>query len=222
MNDSVDKFLRHALEIGALELLPGGRELKSGRISPYFFKSGLFYTGVSLRILAEVYSQRISNINYELQDDGEDEVHVVFGPAYKGIPLATTIVSHMGGSMEFSCDRKEVKDHGEGGIIMGAPLEGKNVIIVDDVMTTGSSIRKANDIISNNGGNVVACVVGFDRQEQGIDTDLSAVQAFEDDTGIRTESAVCLDDLINLREMKREGNSEILKLILEYRSKYGA
>lgn len=206
-----ETFVAYALSIGALELLPNGRELKSGRISPYFFNSGLFNTGESISNLAKAYSAA-----------AQDEFHpdVVFGPAYKGIPLATSVAQAIGGKVGYAFNRKEAKDHGEGGIIVGASLAGKNVLIVDDVMTTGTSSGEAVEIIRANGGIPIGCVIAFDRQERGKEGNQSAVQGFEENYGIAVRAAATLSDLIGLL-LRTGGRGEMLEKILEYRKEYG-
>lgn len=223
-----ENFVRYALKIGAMELVPRGRKLKSGRISPYFFNSALFNTGETLTELAEAYVEtgkitlRVANVD------------VIFGPAYKGIPLATVMTTVMyekyGANIGFAFSRKEEKDHGEGGITVGYPLTGKKVCIVDDVMTTGTSSGKAADIIRVNGGTPVTCIIAFDRQERGDRGDLSAVEEFERDYEIPVCSVATLTDLITVLE--KDTNSDVphptipngesaLEQILTYRKKYG-
>lgn len=212
-----ENFVAYALRGGALELLPEGRALKSGRISPYFFNSGLFNTGDTLSHLALAYTAAASEFAFE----------VVFGPAYKGIPLATAVAQAIGGNVGYSFNRKEAKDHGEGGIIVGAQLAGKKILIVDDVMTTGTSSGEAVEIIRTNGGIPIACVIAFDRQERSKEGMLSAVQEFERTYGIPVRAAATLSDLVNLLErstvQKLRGDEidTILKKILDYRSQYG-
>lgn len=216
-----NEFVGYALGIGAIELVPEGRKLKSGRISPYFFNSGLFNKGEEISILAEAYAQASSGISHD--------VEVIFGPAYKGIPLAVAlsiILSQDHGIDEigYAFNRKEAKDHGEGGIIVGHPVKGKRVLIVDDVMTTGSSSGEAVEIVRANGGNPVGCVIAFDRQEKGADTKLSAVQEFEKNYGIPVRAAATLDDLISelkARKSTSEKGGVILGKILEYQKQFG-
>lgn len=212
-NNASTNLLIHAMNIGALELISEGRKLKSGRLSPYFFNSGLFNTGESLDILATAYAKAIY-VKYP-------DVDIIFGPAYKGIPLAATIAMKLGGEIAYSCNRKEEKTHGDGGTIMGASLKGKKVIIVDDVMTTGASIKEALDIIKLQGGIVEGVVIGFDRQEKGVNNDFSAVKEFEKGHNIHVSSATSLSDLIEYLKNKNEYNN-ILQLILKYRDNYGS
>ncbi|MDO8604657.1 MAG: orotate phosphoribosyltransferase [bacterium] len=138
-------FINWALRIGAIELVP--RELKSGRISPYYFNSGLFNTGHTLSTLVQEYT-KVIHLNFNPD--------VIFGPAYKGIPLVAGVAIALGNSVGYAFNRKEEKAHGEGGILAGSPLEGKKVLIIDDVMTTGTSSGEAVEIIRANGGTPLA------------------------------------------------------------------
>lgn len=211
-----ETFVAYAIGIGALELLPQGRALKSGRFSYHFFNSGLFNTGDTLTNLAKAYAAAASEFTPE----------VVFGPAYKGIPLATALAQAIGGKIGYSFNRKEEKDHGEGGIIVGASLAGKNVLIVDDVMTTGTSSGEAVEIIRSKGGIPIGCAIAFDRQERSTEGVLSAVQQFEQTYGIPVRAAATLADLITLLERNQAEHpgdqvGEILEKILAYRKEYG-
>jgi len=217
-----ENFVRYALKIGALELIPEGRNLKSGRVSPYFFNSGLFNSGKPLIELSESYSVKIP-----LRSG------VIFGPAYKGSVLAPTIAMTIWKRYEinigFAFNRKEAKDHGEKGIIVGHSLAGKNVCIVDDVITTGTSSREAVEIILANGGIPIACIIAFDRQERGNNTELSAVQEFERKYKIPVYSVATLADLISVlkkdtrsdRSSTIPNSKKVLKKILIYRDEYG-
>lgn len=220
-----EAFIRYAHAIGALEFLPEGRTLKSGRISPYFFNSGLFNTGEALSTLAEGYAA--AAFGYSTPGSvGNFRPDVIFGPAYKGIPLATALAQAMGGDIGYAFNRKEAKDHGEGGIIVGASLEGKKVLIVDDVMTTGTSSGEAVEIIRANGGLPIGCVIAFDRQERGKESELSAVQEFMRNYEIPVRAAATLSDLIGLMERTpAEGGDdeigEMLEKIRAYSKEYG-
>lgn len=186
MDANKERFINYALNIKALEFIPELRKLKSGRMSPYFFNSGLFNTGVSINELALAYINVI--VNSKMSPE------VIFGPAYKGISLATSIVQTFG-SGDYRID-SSIGCAFKGGIIIGSSLKDKTVLIVDDVMTTGTSSGEAVEIIKANGGIPIGCVIAFDRQECGIGTNTSAVQEFENKYNIPVYSAVTLDDLI--------------------------
>ena len=216
---SATEFVQYALSINALELVLGGRKLKSGRISPYFFNSGLFCTGESISMLADAYVAPMEKFYPD----------VVFGPAYKGIPLAVAVSQAIDGDVGYAFNRKEEKDHGEGGIMIGANLEGMDVAIVDDVMTTGTSSGEAVEMVRRAKGNPICCVIAFDRQERGSGI-LSAVQEFERNYQIPVIAAATLTDLIAVIQEKIERQamwsrmldaSSILQDILEYKKQYG-
>jgi orotate phosphoribosyltransferase len=207
-----EQFVEYALGLDALELVPEGRTLKSGRVSPYFFNSGLFNTGGSLSKLARAYVAAI---------DGNFRPDIVFGPAYKGIPLAVAVAQAIGGNIGYAFNRKEAKDHAEGGIIVGASPKGKKVLLVDDVMTTGTSLDEAVEIIRTNGGIIICCVIAFDRQERGKEGNLSAVQEFQQNYGIPVRAAATLADLISYMRKTRQEESMQDK-IRAYQKQYGA
>lgn len=212
MNHAAE-FLLYTLSIKALELVPEGRKLKSERISPYFFNSGLFCTGESISKLAEAYATVIKK---NFQPD------VIFGPAYKGIPLAVAVAQAVGGHIGYAFNRKEEKDHGEGGSIVGTSLKGKRVVIVDDVMTTGTSSGEAVEIVRKAEGIPIGCVIAFDRQERGKESDLSAVQEFERNYKIPVRATATLNDLIAMMQKDITGTwSSILPKIKEYKQQYG-
>ena len=175
-------FVDFTLETGVLKF--GEFTLKSGRISPYFFNAGLFNTGSHLSQLGNFYAQAIEASN--LQFD------VLFGPAYKGIPLAAATAialnDNFNRNVPYSFNRKEAKDHGEGGSIVGHPLEG-DILIIDDVITAGTAIREAQDIINANDANTKGVIVALDRQEKG-KGELSAIQVVEQIFGIRVLSII--------------------------------
>lgn len=219
------RFVSHALQIGALELLPNGRELKSGRISPYFFNSGLYNTAGTLRRLAEAYVDRALSVMNEV---GQPDVF--FGPAYKGIPLVASMATHLAtlderwNDIGYAFDRKEEKDHGEGGILVGAPVAGRSVSLIDDVMTAGTSGANAFKLVQKEGGHPNCYIIAFDRQERGVDgSGLSATQAFTNNYGLPVFSIATLADLIWVLQADSQilHGTETLPKILEYQKQYG-
>ncbi len=206
------EFLELSLELGVLRL--GEFTLKSGRNSPYFFDAGLFSTGYAAAKLGRYYASAIA--------DSDLEFDMLFGPAYKGIPLvalaASALAEHHDLDVPYAFNRKEAKGHGEGGSIVGATLAGK-VLIVDDVITAGTAVREAQQIITSAGADIAGLVISLDRQEIGRDS-RSAVQEVEQTLRIPVISIVQLEDLVDLLEESTE-YSEFLKPILDYRSKYG-
>jgi orotate phosphoribosyltransferase len=199
------------LEIGALKF--GEFTLKSGRVSPYFFNVGQFNQGNHLSQLGQFYAKAIeaSGIKFD----------VLFGPAYKGIPLvaATAIALNdsFNRSVPYSFNRKEAKDHGEGGSIVGHPLEG-DILIIDDVITAGTAIREAKDIIDTNGAKTKGVVVALDRQEKG-KGELSAIQEVEQNFGIAVVSIINLSHIVDYLKVNNDKN--IINRIESYRSQYG-
>ena len=204
-------FVDFTLETGVLKF--GEFTLKSGRISPYFFNAGLFNTGSHLSQLGNFYAQAIEASN--LQFD------VLFGPAYKGIPLAAATAialnDNFNRNVPYSFNRKEAKDHGEGGSIVGHPLEG-DILIIDDVITAGTAVREAQDIISANDANTKGVIVALDRQEKG-KGELSAIQEVEQIFGIRVLSIINLSHIIDY--LKASKNEDVVSRIESYRSQYG-
>ena len=204
-------FVDFTLETGVLKF--GEFTLKSGRISPYFFNAGLFNTGSHLSQLGNFYAQAIEASN--LQFD------VLFGPAYKGIPLAAATAialnDNLNRNVPYSFNRKEAKDHGEGGSIVGHPLEG-DILIIDDVITAGTAIREAQDIINANDANTKGVIVALDRQEKG-KGELSAIQEVEQIFGIRVLSIINLSHIIDY--LKASKNEDVVSRIESYRSQYG-
>ena len=207
------EFLELSLELGVLRF--GKFTLKSGRVSPYFFNAGLFSTGYAAAKLGRYYASAIA--------DSGVKFDMLFGPAYKGIPLATlaaaALAEHHNVDVPYAFNRKEAKDHGEGGNIVGAQLAGK-VLIVDDVITAGTAVREAHQIIVNAGAEVAGLVISLDRQEIGQDS-RSAVQALEQALQIPVVSIVKLGDLIERLEKSGE-YSEFLGPVVNYREQYGA
>lgn len=204
-------FVDFTLETGVLKF--GEFTLKSGRISPYFFNAGLFNKGSHLSQLGKFYAQAIEASGLEFD--------VLFGPAYKGIPLATATAialnDSQGRNAPYSFNRKEVKDHGEGGSIVGHPLEG-DILIIDDVITAGTAIREAQDIITANGANTKGVIVALDRQEKG-NGQLSAIQEVEEISGISVVSIINLSNIVDY--LKASKNEDVIRRIESYRSQYG-
>jgi len=211
MEQYQNDFVDFMLEIGALKF--GEFTLKSGRVSPYFFNAGQFNQGNHLSQLGQFYAQAIeaSGIKFD----------VLFGPAYKGIPLAAATAIALNDSFSrsvpYSFNRKEAKDHGEGGSIVGHPLEG-DILIIDDVITAGTAIREAKDIINANGAKTKGVVVALDRQEKG-KGELSAIQEVEQNFGIAVVSIINLTHIVDY--LKANNNKNIISRIESYRSQYG-
>lgn len=206
------EFINLALELGVLRF--GEFTLKSGRVSPYFFNAGLFNTGYAAARLGRYYAAAIAHSGIEFD--------MLFGPAYKGIPLAAlaaaSLAEHQDKDVPFSYNRKEAKAHGEGGNIVGAPLQGR-VLIVDDVITAGTAVREAYQIISAAGAEVAGLAISLDRQERGQGT-LSAVQELKQSLNIPVSSIIQLNDLIDILEESNE-YAEFLEPVVEYRKKHG-
>ena len=206
------QFIELALECDVLQF--GEFELKSGRISPYFFNAGKFSTGAALARLGRCYAAALI--------DASVSADMLFGPAYKGIPLvATTAVAladEFGVDMPFAFNRKEAKTHGEGGRLVGSALTG-DVVIVDDVITAGTAIKESVAILNAAGASASAVLIGLDRCEKG-DSSLSAVQQVEQDSGISVTSVISLHDIIEWVE----GNPEMMAhrdALERYRERYG-
>ena len=206
------EFLELSLELGVLRF--GEFTLKSGRSSPYFFNAGLFNTGYAAAKLGRYYASAIA--------DSDLEFDMLFGPAYKGIPLAvlaaSALAEHHDLDVPYAFNRKEAKAHGEGGSIVGAPLNGR-VLIVDDVITAGTAAREAQQIVSAAGADTAGLIISLDRQEVGKDS-RSAVQEIEQTLRIPVISIIQLEDLIDMLEESAEYN-EFLEPVVEYRKKYG-
>ncbi len=206
------QFIELALKHDVLRF--GEFTLKSGRISPYFFNAGLFDTGSALAQLGESYAEALI--------DNQAEYDVLFGPAYKGIPLVAAIVVALSinhaQDRPYAFNRKEAKDHGEGGNIVGAALSG-DVLIVDDVITAGTAIREAVDIIEAQGAKTRAVLIALDRQEKG-KGELSAIQEVQQDYGIDVYSIITMTDLIDYLSQD-EANRQHLDTMQAYREQYG-
>ncbi len=211
-------FVQFVLDCGVLRF--GEFKTKAGRISPYFFNAGLFDDGAKLGRLAQFYAQRL--LRSDLQFD------MIFGPAYKGIPLAAALaveLARQGRNVPFAYNRKEAKDHGEGGTLVGAPLRGR-VLIVDDVMSAGTATRESIAIIRGAGASAHAIVIALDRQEQatqnGLDVAYSAVQYVQEQLGLQVCSIAKLADLMQyLEQADAAGLSAHHQRVLAYRKRYG-
>ncbi|MES9843175.1 MAG: orotate phosphoribosyltransferase [Candidatus Sedimenticola sp. 6PFRAG5] len=212
MQDYQREFLDFALDVGVLRF--GEFTLKSGRVSPYFFNAGLFNTGAALARLGRFYAQAIVESGIEFD--------VLYGPAYKGIPLAAVTAAalhdHHGIDIPYAFNRKEAKAHGEGGSIVGHPLEGR-IMIIDDVITAGTAIRESMDIIQASGATPAGVVIALDRQERG-KGERSAIQEVEIDYGMPVAAIVRLENLVSYLEGKSDAD-EALQKIQNYRNEYG-
>ena len=204
-------FIELALSRGVLKF--GEFTLKSGRVSPYFFNAGLLNDGEALSLLASGYAAKLTECN---------NVEVVFGPAYKGIPFvaatAVALSQNHGVSVPWGFNRKEAKDHGEGGVLVGASAAGKKVWIIDDVITAGTAIREVVTILKNAGAQIAGVLVALDRQEKG-QGELSAIQEVQKELEIPVHALVTMKDLMNYLEAK--GETEALAKMEAYRVKYG-
>ncbi|MFQ5471195.1 MAG: orotate phosphoribosyltransferase [Gammaproteobacteria bacterium] len=212
MQDYQRDFFDFVISSGVLRF--GEFTLKSGRVSPYFFNSGLFKTGASIAKLGEYYAAAIesSSVDYNL----------VYGPAYKGIPLVVTtsiaLFNNHNQDVPYAFNRKEAKDHGEGGTIVGSPLQGK-VLIIDDVISAGTSVRESAVIIEQASAEIAGVAIALDRQERGTGA-TSAIQEIEKNYGIKVISIASLDTLITYLSDKPE-LSAALEGIKAYKAEYG-
>ena len=204
-------FIRLCLELGVLRF--GDFRLKSGRQSPYFFNAGLFNTGRAIAALGRHYAHAaaLSGLAFDM----------LFGPAYKGIPLVTAtaaaFVLHEGRDLPFAFNRKEAKDHGEGGTLIGAPLAGR-VLIVDDVITAGTAIRESIELIRSHGATPAGVLIALDREERGRG-ERSAVQEVQDTLGLPVVAVLRLRDL--MAHLEATGETAILAGVRAYRDQYG-
>tara|TARA_B100001758_G_scaffold242169_1_gene250045 strand:- start:1307 stop:1954 length:648 start_codon:yes stop_codon:yes gene_type:complete len=212
----MEEYKRNFLELAIKQdvLTFGEFTLKSGRKSPYFFNAGFFNTGQALADLGQYYANAIIESGIEFD--------MIFGPAYKGISLAAlssaALAEHHQINKPFSYNRKEKKNHGEGGVIVGAPLNG-NVLIIDDVITAGTAVKEAFNLIENSNAKVAGLIVSMDRQEIGVNGK-SAIQELKDNFNIPVASIAKLDDLIELIKISDDLQVH-LKSIIKYRQQFG-
>ena len=216
MKDYQREFIEFALTKQVLRF--GEFTLKSGRTSPYFFNAGLFNTGGDLARLGRFYAQALADSNIEFD--------LLLGPAYKGIPIATTtavaLADHHDMDIPYCFNRKEAKTHGEGGSLVGSPLQGK-IMLVDDVITAGTAIRESMEIIKAHGAELSGVLIALDRQEKG-QGELSAIQEVERDFGTQVIAIVSLADVVTYLEEKISSQPELAKSlssINKYRESYG-
>jgi orotate phosphoribosyltransferase len=213
MQSYQSEFINLARQCDVLKF--GEFRLKSGRISPYFFNAGAFSSGQALASLGRCYAQRI--IDSGVQFD------VLLGPAYKGIPLgaatAVALADHHGIDVPFVYNRKEPKSHGEGGLLVGAPLAGR-VLVIDDVITAGTAVREVIAMINDAGAELAGVVVGLNRQERG-EGERSAIQELEQTYGIPVLSIIDMDHIIAYLEATAGDATEVLENMRKYRDSYG-
>ena len=213
-----ENFIRFMVDCGVLTF--GDFTLKSGRKAPYFVNTGNYKTGAQLAKLGEFYAECIKDNNIEAQ--------TLFGPAYKGIPLAVSaavaLYNKYGMEVSYWFDRKEVKDHGEGGMFVGKKLEDdEKVVIIEDVMTSGKALREVMPKLTGSANvNVTAMVITVDRMEKALDSDLSAVDQAYKDFGVKVYSIVNINDIIEAIKKGVVDGKEYLDKMLEYRDTYGA
>ena len=206
------EFIELCMRLGVLKF--GVFKLKSGRESPYFFNAGLFSSGAAIAAVGNAYADAVvaSDISFDM----------LFGPAYKGIPLVTAttaaLAEHHGIDLPFAFNRKESKDHGEGGLIVGSPLKGR-VLIVDDVITAGTAIRDSIEIIRAAGAHPAGVLLALDRQERGTVSPLSAVQEVREQFGMPVIAVIGLSDL--MQHMRSLGRDADLIAMETYRDRYG-
>lgn len=211
MHDYQTAFLELALQHGVLKF--GQFTLKSGRISPYFFNLGQISSGAAMRRLGQAYAQALAASG--LQYDG------LFGPAYKGIPLVTSVALALadgGRDLPYAYNRKEAKDHGEGGTLVGGPPKGR-IVIVDDVLTAGTALREAVAMLRAAGAEPVGALIALDRQEKGA-SGRSAVQEMEHDSGIRVVPLVTVQTLMDYLSRNKVVDAGVVAAIREYQARY--
>jgi len=213
MENNKQEFIRFALTKGVLKF--GEFKLKSGRISPYFFDLGLFNSGQSIDCLGRFYAAALmaSTLEYDM----------LFGPAYKGISITTVLSSALARDYKidipFAFNRKETKDHGEKGLIIGAPIEGR-VLIVDDVITAGTAVSECARLITDLGGTLAGILISLDRQERGREN-LSAVAEISVKLSVPVIAIANLNDLIDLLESEKTAIKQWLPEIKKYKARYG-
>ena len=213
------EFVQFAIESGVLRF--GQFTTKAGRLSPYFFNAGLFDDGIKMLRLAGFYADRLIDSGLEFD--------MIFGPAYKGIPLGATVaveLARRGHNVPFAYNRKEAKDHGEGGTLVGAKLQGR-VLVIDDVMSAGTAVRESIAAIQAAGATPHAVVIALDRQEKatenGIDVAHSAVQYVRNQLGLKVLAIATLDDLLQYLSMSTDRSLDSHRdEVLAYRARYGA
>jgi orotate phosphoribosyltransferase len=212
MQDYKTKFIEFAINRKVLRF--GQFTLKSGRLSPYFFNAGLFNTGADLALLGQCYAEALTQSGIDFD--------VLFGPAYKGIPIATTtavaLATEHHRSVPYCFNRKEAKAHGEGGNLVGSELKG-NIMLVDDVITAGTAIRESMELIAQHDANLAGVLIALDRQEKG-QGELSAIQEVERDFGTQVVSIVTLGDVVEYLQTKLEYSEHLLN-VTAYREQYG-
>jgi orotate phosphoribosyltransferase len=211
MDNFSQAFIEFAIKKQVLKF--GEFKTKAGRLSPYFFNAGLFNDGESLLKLGEFYAESIKKSGIEFD--------MLFGPAYKGITLVAAIaiaLAKNGHNLPYAYNRKEAKDHGEGGVIVGAPLQGR-VLIIDDVISAGTSVRESIDLITQHGAKACGVAIALDRQEKGLG-DLSAVQEVETLHHLPVSSIANLSDLLEFVK-HQDSMAQHLLSIQEYRQQYG-
>ena len=222
------EFVQFAIESGVLRF--GQFKTKAGRMSPYFFNAGLFDDGAKLGKLAQFYARQL----LAEEEKTGFQFDMIFGPAYKGIPLAAAVsieLARLGRNLPFAYNRKEAKDHGEGGTLVGAPLKGR-VLIVDDVMSAGTAVRESIAIIQAAGATPHAVAIALDRQEKAIENDqdvnYSAVQYVKAQLGLQVTSIARLIDLLDYLSLQKSSVTENAEFkttydaVLAYRQRYGA
>jgi orotate phosphoribosyltransferase len=212
MKNSTKKFIKFAIEQDILKF--GEFKTKAGRLSPYFFNLGLINDGQSLKKIGEFFAEFIHNNNLSFD--------LLYGPAYKGISLVSSTsiaLTQFNKNIPFAFNRKEIKDHGEGGQIIGHPIEG-NVLILDDVISAGTSIRESVDIIKSNGGNPSGIIVAIDRQEKG-KANLTAIDEVKKELRVNVYSLITLTDVISYLS-EDEKYSNFLPQVQTYREMYGS